>query len=116
MKPPRWLFFIDYILFWSNVAIKMIFHYIFIIPLEIMNSGGDFMQRKIVAVRKQADGSIGNVKLNDGNVLSMDRAIQATKEGFIGNVRIELDANGREYLLPNAFINVPDTLDDFPPF
>ncbi|WZL74520.1 DUF3892 domain-containing protein [Clostridiaceae bacterium 35-E11] len=74
------------------------------------------MQTEIVAVRKYADGTIESVKLNDGNVLSIDRAIQATKAGFIDNVRIELNANGEEYLLPNAFINVPDTLDAFPEF
>lgn len=74
------------------------------------------MRWEIVAVRKYNDGNIQSVKLDNGDVLSYDRAIEAVKEDLIDNVRVELDGQGREFLAPNAFINVPDELRDFPLF
>ena len=74
------------------------------------------MTYEIVAVKKYKDGSIQSVKLDNGDVLSYDRALQATKEGFITNVRVELDGEGREFLVPNSFINVPYELRNFPLF
>ena len=71
---------------------------------------------EIVAIKKYSDGSIESVKLDNGDVLSYDRAIQVTKEGFISNIRVELDGEGREFLVPNSFINVPYELRDFPLF
>ena len=74
------------------------------------------MRWEIVAIRKYDDGNIESVKLDNGDVLSYDRAIRVTKEGFIDNVRVELDGEGREFLVPNSFINVPYELSDFPHF
>jgi len=74
------------------------------------------MTYEIVAVKKYEDSSIESVKLDNGNVLSYDRAIRVAKEGFISNVSVELDGEGKEFLVPNTFINVPDELKDFPLF
>jgi len=82
-----------------------------IIIIEVIN-----MRWEIVAIRKYDDGNIESVKLDNGDVLSYDRAIRVTKEGFIDNVRVELDGEGREFLVPNSFINVPYELSDFPHF
>lgn len=74
------------------------------------------MRWQIVAVRKYDDGNIESVKLDNGDVLSYDRAIEVVKEGLIDNVRVELNGEGREFLVPNSFINVPYELRDFPLF
>lgn len=74
------------------------------------------MRWEIVAIRKYDDGSIESVKLDNGDVLSYDRAIEVVKDGLIDNVRVEIDGEGREFLVPNSFINVPYELRDFPLF
>jgi hypothetical protein len=74
------------------------------------------MSHEIVAVKKNSDGNIESIKLDNGDVLSYDRAIEVTKEGLITNVRVELNGEGKEFLVPNSFINVPYELEEFPPF
>lgn len=74
------------------------------------------MKHKIVAVRKFHDGSIQSIKLDDGNVLNIDRAIDAAKAGLIDNVRVEIADAGREYLQPASPAGRYKYLQDFPVF
>ncbi|KXG74414.1 DUF3892 domain-containing protein [Thermotalea metallivorans] len=74
------------------------------------------MKHKIVAVRKFHDGSVQSIKLDDGNVLTIERAIDAAKAGLIDNVRVEINDAGREYLQPTSSAGRYKYLEDFPTF
>ncbi|MEW9124399.1 MAG: DUF3892 domain-containing protein [Thermotaleaceae bacterium] len=76
----------------------------------------DGTKYKIVAVRKYNDGSIESVKLDNGNVLAIGRAIRVTKEGLITNASIEMDDDGKEFIKPVNSAQQEGKFENYPIF
>lgn len=71
---------------------------------------------KIIKVKKNQDGDITDVMLENGNVYSIDEAIMMTRDGLIEGVNVGKARNGREYLRSNPNDIVGDNLDSIPTF
>jgi hypothetical protein len=71
---------------------------------------------KIVKVKKNQDGDITDVMLENGNVYSIDEAIMMTKDGLIDGVNVGKARNGREYLRSNPNDIEGDNLDSMQTF
>lgn len=71
---------------------------------------------KIIKVRKNAQGDITDVMLNDGNVYSVNEAIALAKDHKIEGVNVGQARNGREYLRSNPNDIQSDNLDNLPIF
>lgn len=71
---------------------------------------------KITKVRKNPDGDITDVMLTDGNVYSIDQAINLARDGAIEGVNVGKAKNGREYLRSNPNGDSGDNLDNLPQF
>lgn len=71
---------------------------------------------KIVKVRKNSEGDITDVMLDNGSVYSMDEAITLVKDHIIEGVNIGRAKNGREYLRSNPNGEDNDNLDNLPTF
>lgn len=71
---------------------------------------------KIVKVKKNSDGDITDVMIDNGNVYSIDEAIMMTKDGAIEGVNVGKARNGREYLRSNPNDNEGDNLENMPTF
>lgn len=71
---------------------------------------------RIVKVKKNSDGDITDVMLNDGAVYSIDEAITMAKHGTIQGVNVSEARNGREYLRSNPNGQENDNLDNMPSF
>ena len=56
---------------------------------------------RIVAIRKNKDGSIGQYKLDDGRILSEEEAVAATGDGQIEGVSIFTTRDNRESIRSN---------------
>jgi len=71
---------------------------------------------KIIKVKKNPDGDITDVMMENGNVYSIDDAIGMAKHGIIDGVNVGRAKNGREFLRsnPNGLTN--DNLDSLPTF
>ncbi|MFT9493610.1 DUF3892 domain-containing protein [Anaerosolibacter sp.] len=68
-------------------------------------------QGKILKVRKNSQGDITDVMLNDGNVYSITDAIELAKDHKIEGVNVGKAKNGREYLRSNPNDKSSDNLD-----
>ena len=71
---------------------------------------------KIIEVRKNADGDITDVKLDNSNVYSIDEAIFLAKDGLIRDVNVGRAKNGREFLRADPNGSHEDNLDNLPMF
>ncbi|OPJ62607.1 DUF3892 domain-containing protein [Clostridium oryzae] len=71
---------------------------------------------KIIKVKKNNDGDITDVMLENGNVYSIDEAIMMTKDHLIEGVNVGKAKNGREYLRSNPNDEENDNLDSMPKF
>ena len=71
---------------------------------------------KIVKVKKNPDGDITDVMLENGNVYSIDEAVMMTRDGLIEGVNVGKARNGREYLRSNPNDSEGDNLDNTPTF
>ncbi|MBD7912867.1 MULTISPECIES: DUF3892 domain-containing protein [Clostridium] len=71
---------------------------------------------KVVKVKKNPDGDITDVMLENGNVYSIDEAIMMAKDHLIEGVNVGKSRNGREYLRSNPNDNESDNLDNKPTF
>jgi len=71
---------------------------------------------RIIRVKKNSDGDIIDVMIENGNVYSIDDAIMMAKDGIIEGVNVGRAKNGREFLRsdPNSLQN--DNLDNLPIF
>lgn len=71
---------------------------------------------KITKVKKNAEGSITDIMLDNGNVFSISEAIMMAKDGLIEGVNVGRAKDGREFLRsdPNGTEN--DNLDNLPTF
>jgi len=57
---------------------------------------------KIVKIRKNLEGDITDIMLENGNVYSINEAVMMAKDGLISGVNVSHGKNGREYLRSNA--------------
>jgi Protein of unknown function (DUF3892) len=71
---------------------------------------------KITKVRKNPDGDITDVMLQNGNVYSIDEALTMARDGLISGVNAIHSKNGREYLRSNPNDIQEDNLDSLPTF
>ncbi len=71
---------------------------------------------EIIKVRKNGQGDITDVMLNDGNVYSVNDAIALAKDHKIEGVNVGQAKNGREYLRSNPNDMQSDNLDNLPVF
>lgn len=76
----------------------------------------DNNKSKISKVKKNPDGDITDVMLDNGNVYSIDEAIMMTKDHLIEGVNVGKARNGREYLRGNPNGEDNDNLDNLPTF
>lgn len=76
----------------------------------------DNNKAKITKVKKNPDGHITDVMLDNGNVYSIDEAIMMTKDDLIAGVNVGKARNGREYLRGNPNGDENDNLDNLPIF
>jgi len=71
---------------------------------------------KIVKVRKNNDGDITDVMLQNGNIFSINEAIMMARDNKIGGVNVGKAKNGREFLRSDPNDNEDDNLDNLPTF
>ena len=71
---------------------------------------------KIIKVKKNPDGDITDVMLQNGNVYSIDEAVTMAKDGLISGVSVGRAKNGREYLRSTPNGSQEDNLDSKPAF
>lgn len=71
---------------------------------------------RILKVKKNPDGDITDVMLENGNVYSINEAIMMARDGLIEGVNVGKARNGREYLRSNPNGNENDNLDNMPLF
>lgn len=68
----------------------------------------------IIKVKKNNDGDITDVMLENGNVYSINEAITMARDGLIEGVNVGKARNGREYLRSNPNDSERDNLDNLP--
>ncbi|OPJ57076.1 DUF3892 domain-containing protein [Alkalithermobacter paradoxus] len=71
---------------------------------------------KITKVKKNSDGDITDVMLENGNVYSIEEAISMAKNELIEGVNVGQAKNGREFLRSNPNGDKSDNLDNLPMF
>lgn len=69
---------------------------------------------KITKVKKNPDGDIPDVMLDDGNVYPIHEAISMAKNGRIEGVNVGRAKNGREFLRSDPNGVESDNLDNLP--
>lgn len=72
------------------------------------------MGTRIKKVKKNEDGDITAVMLDNGNVYNIDEAVRMAKNGQIDGVIVGRAKNGREYLRSEPNSNPNDNLDNLP--
>lgn len=73
-------------------------------------------QARIVKVKKNPQGDITDIMLDNGNVYSVNEAVMMAKDGLISGVNVGQAKNGREYLRSNPNGSANDNLDSLPTF
>lgn len=73
-------------------------------------------QDQVVAVRKNGDGDIVELKLSSGQVVDYKQAQQMAKNGQIQNVNVFRGRDGDEHLRSNADGDPSNNLDNLPTF
>ena len=71
---------------------------------------------KITKVKKNNEGDITDIMLDDGNVYSVNEAINMAKNHLIDGVNVSKAKSGREYLRSNPNDTEGDNLDNLPTF
>jgi hypothetical protein len=71
---------------------------------------------RILKVKKNPDGDITDVMLENGNVYSINEAMMMARDGLIQGVNVGKARNGREYLRSNPNGDENDNLDNMPIF
>ena len=69
---------------------------------------------RIIKVKKNSDGEITDVMMENGNVYSINDAIMMAKDNLIENVNVGHSKNGGEYLRSNPNGTANDNLDNLP--
>ncbi|MBU5484017.1 DUF3892 domain-containing protein [Clostridium sp. MSJ-11] len=73
-------------------------------------------KNKIVKVKKNTEGDITDVMLDNGSVYPIKEAISMTKNEMIDGVNVGKAKNGREFLRSNPNGTEYDNLDQLPTF
>ncbi|TVY06723.1 DUF3892 domain-containing protein [Paenibacillus cremeus] len=73
-------------------------------------------QAQVVAVRKNGDGDIVELKLSNGQVVDYVEAQHMAKNGQIANVNVFRGRDGDEHLRSNADGDPTNNLDNLPGF
>jgi hypothetical protein len=73
-------------------------------------------QAKIIKVKKNPDGDITDVMLDNGNVYSINEAMMMAKDDLISGVNVSEAKSGRNYLRSNPNGSKGDNLDNLPEF
>lgn len=73
-------------------------------------------KHKIIKVKKNGDGDITDVQLENGEVHRIKEAIAMVKNDQISGVNVGTAKNGREFLRSNPNGNQEDNLDNLPSF
>jgi hypothetical protein len=73
-------------------------------------------QAKIIKVKKNPDGDITDVMLDNGNVYSINEAMMMAKDDLISGVNVSEAKSGRNYLKSNPNGSKGDNLDNLPEF
>ncbi|ALS21475.1 MULTISPECIES: DUF3892 domain-containing protein [Paenibacillus] len=73
-------------------------------------------KRHVVAVRKNGDGDIVDLKLSNGEVVDYLEAQQLAKDGQLENVNVFRGRDGDEHLRSNADGDPSNNLDNLPGF
>lgn len=68
----------------------------------------------IIKVRKNNEGDITDVMLENGNVYSINEAITMARDGLIDGVNVSRAKNGREYLRSDPNGTTKDNVDNLP--
>lgn len=71
---------------------------------------------KVIKVKKNSQGDITDVMLDNGSVCSINEAINMAKDDLIEGVNVGKAKNGREYLRSNPNGDEGDNLDSKPTF
>lgn len=71
---------------------------------------------RIIKVRKNNEGDITDVMLENGNVYSINEALVMARDGLIQGVNAAHSKNGRDYLRSNPNDEKEDNLDNLPAF
>lgn len=71
---------------------------------------------KVIKVKKNPEGDITDVMLENGSVYSIDEAITMAKDHKIEGVNVGKARNGREYLRSNPNGDEGDNLENKPIF
>ncbi len=71
---------------------------------------------KIIKVKKNSDGDITDVMLDNGNIYSINEAVMLARDGAIEGVNIGRARNGRQFLRSNPNEEQNDNLDSLPTF
>jgi len=67
-------------------------------------------------VKKNSEGDITDVMLDDGSVYPIDEAIEMVKDDLIEGVNVGKAKNGREFLRADPNGDLTDNLDNLPTF
>ena len=73
-------------------------------------------QESVIAVRKNGDDDIIELKLSNGQVVDYKEAQQMAKSGMIVNVNVFKDGDGEEHLRSNLDGDPTNNLDNLPQF
>lgn len=73
-------------------------------------------KNRITKVKKNTDGDITDVMLEDGTIYPIEQAVALAKDNKIEGVNVGRAKNGREYLRSNPNGNENDNLDKIPTF
>jgi hypothetical protein len=73
-------------------------------------------KEKVVAVRKNSDGDIVELKLSSGKIVDYKHAQQMAKNGEIENVNVFKGRDGDEHLRSNADGDPSNNLDELPTY
>lgn len=71
---------------------------------------------KIIKVKKNKDGDIIDVMLENGNVVPLNHAIMMTKDGEINGVIVVRGKDGGEFLSVDPYGVISDSLNNLPRF
>lgn len=71
---------------------------------------------KIIKVRKNNDGDITDIMLQNGSIFSINEAIMMARDNKIEGVNVGKAKNGREFLRSDPNGNEDDNLDNLPTF
>jgi hypothetical protein len=76
------------------------------------------MDRKalVVKVKKNNDGEITDVMLDNGKVHSIDEAISLSRDGYIEDIIVKQGENGKEYYRNNPTSLGDDSFHHIPEF